>query len=55
MRVQRNASSIVTIEEPGPSVDLGLLIPLIEKYKTTKGNMISDAIDEVLILNWFSF
>jgi NADH-quinone oxidoreductase subunit E len=40
MRVQRNASSLVCVEEPAPTVDLDLLKPLIEKFKTKKGNMI---------------
>jgi len=40
MRVQRNASSNATIEEPLLTVDLSLLIPLIEKFQTKKGNMI---------------
>jgi NADH-quinone oxidoreductase subunit E len=40
MRVQRNASAAVAPEIAGPAVDLGLLLPLIEKYKTKKGNMI---------------
>lgn len=40
MRVQRNVSSNITLEEPALSVDIGLLMPLIEKFKTKKGNMI---------------
>lgn len=40
MRVQRNASSTPLPEEPGIPVDLDLLNPLIDKYKTKKGNMI---------------
>ncbi|MFA6126101.1 MAG: NADH-quinone oxidoreductase subunit NuoE [Bacteroidales bacterium] len=40
MRVQRNSYYTVEAEEPGLSVDLDLLLPLIEKYKSKKGNMI---------------
>jgi hypothetical protein len=40
MRVQRNPSSIVTPAESGPSLDLELIMPLIEKYKNSKGNLI---------------
>lgn len=40
MRIQRTACSTVIPEEPGFPVDLDLLIPLIDKYKGKKGNMI---------------
>lgn len=40
MRVQRNEAAIATENEAGPAVDLGLMTPLIEKYRTKKGNMI---------------
>jgi len=40
MRVQRNASSAIMESEAGPSVDLSLLEPLIDKFRTKKGNMI---------------
>jgi len=40
MRVQRNEGPAFEAEAVGVSVDLGLLIPLIEKYKGKKGNLI---------------
>jgi NADH-quinone oxidoreductase subunit E len=40
MRVQRNPLPAAVIAEPDSKVNLGLLIPLIEKYKAKKGNMI---------------
>ena len=40
MRVQRNESHAVVSEEPVKVVNLELLLPLIEKYRTKKGNMI---------------
>jgi NADH-quinone oxidoreductase subunit E len=40
MRVQRNTSSAATVEDPGLSADLSLLMPLIRKYQAKKGNMI---------------
>jgi len=40
MRVQRNPLPATVIASPDSKVNLGLLIPLIEKYKAKKGNMI---------------
>lgn len=40
MRVQRIPAAAATPEEPALIVDLDLLKPLIEKYRTKKGNMI---------------
>jgi NADH-quinone oxidoreductase subunit E len=40
MRVQRNIASAALAEAPDISVDLSLLLPILEKYKTKKGNMI---------------
>jgi len=40
MRVRRNTPPEVAAADPLESVDLDLLMPLIEKYKTKKGNMI---------------
>jgi NADH-quinone oxidoreductase subunit E len=40
MRVQRTERSTVTPDEPVIAVDLDLLMPLIDKYKSKKGNMI---------------
>ena len=40
MRVQRNTATADLAEAPVLSVDLKLLDPLIEKYKSKKGNMI---------------
>jgi len=40
MRVLRQSSSSTNAEEPGPTINLELLEPLIEKYKSKKGNMI---------------
>jgi NADH-quinone oxidoreductase subunit E len=40
MRVQRKDLSSLTTEANEPAVDLELLLPLIEKFKSKKGNMI---------------
>jgi NADH-quinone oxidoreductase subunit E len=40
MRIQRNDAPAATAVASGPEVDLGRLLPLIEKYKSKKGNMI---------------
>ncbi len=40
MRVQRNIASAALADEPDISVDLSLLLPILHKYKTKKGNMI---------------
>ncbi len=40
MRVHRNTAVVTLVEDAEPSVNLELLKPLLEKYRTKKGNMI---------------